>query len=168
LLGIKSRISSLLGVFDRNGIHHFVPRFDQIHLVLESRIVRLCSIEVDLSIEAQFVSEITFPESFQQEEKPAQTSIGHIILLDTLMSNKISQIVLYGGRMNDAGMYRFNGISIFLEFEQEIFLDSCSTLRFNIGGEQQRLLWLENNSGFSGYDIFITDSWKSEEPKDTE
>lgn len=143
-------------VLEKNGVTQFVPNYGRIYFILDVGIIEFREVEVDLSMVAAMVSEIGFDEDFQDDEKPGKISIGHVVLLDTLMRNQISKVQLYGVRNSDRQEIRFNGISIFLDSNNEIFLDSCGTLGLNIGGEAQRKLWLQNSSQFPGYDVDAT------------
>lgn len=158
LIGLQIKDVLLGGiVFPKGEAYNFVPDFGTIYFVFDGYLLELVANEIDLSVNAAIVSKMSIQKDLADGELPSRISISHIVLLDTLMRNIITKIVIYGSHSTTEENTRFNALSIFLDNGMEIFLDGCSTLGLNLGGTNQRLLWLQNNLQFPNFDVKPTE-----------
>ncbi len=141
----------------RDGVGEFLSSTEAYFFVIADHTLRCKADPKDLSLAMEPIPELTYPDNPFEDTIPGWSSIGPTVLLDIWQDTRIAKITLHGARQWDSLPWVANAISLFLQNGQELFMDGYSTLGMNLGGAEQRALWMENNGRIPGYETTALD-----------
>ena len=141
------------GVVDiEDGIADFIPMANYIFFEFETKIIRFELIEESLELKLNYANLITYDFEVEEDMYPAKSSISNLILTSTLADNTVKSIEVYDGKQIENEI-SCCAISFLLCSGQELFLDPASCFGLNIGGKEQKDLWLNNYPNTESYTV---------------
>ena len=111
----------------------------------EEYILKLESINQYSKLKIKFVDEVMFDFDFEIEEDMifAKNSVAELILIDTMVDNRIESLECYNMELRDEG-FECDSFFIKLFSGQELFFDPTYIFGINIGGKKQKESWLKD------------------------
>jgi len=119
----------------------FLPKYDRVYLVLENFTIEMADDDSEgkVRIRASIVNEVCAVVNLDEGQLPCQCSIGSIAFANPLAENRIKRVVAYNP---DGNAYR--AIEIVLTSDQILFFDPMFFNGINLGGVEQKAVWLAN------------------------
>lgn len=150
----QENISDILlcGVVDiEDGIAEFIPIMEYMYFKFDTKIIKFESVEQYSKLKIEYVNKLTY--KFEDEDMyPANSSIGEIVLTDTMAKNTVRLVEIYGGEQIDNELICY-AVSFHLYSEQEIFIDPSFHYGIGIGGEHQKNAWFNNYPNSESYTV---------------
>lgn len=135
-------------VDDEDGISVFHENLNYLYIEMESRYIKLQSINQYSALKIQMVDRIDYDYEIDEDWKKAKTSIANVVLNDSMsLGNKISKLILYN--LNDKEL-TCDAAEFVLENGQILFLDPSYLFGINIGGIEQKKVWEDNCKEYDG------------------
>ena len=151
----EENISDILstGIVDiEEGIAEFIPMANYIFIEFMTKIIKFELVEESLKLKLNYVDSITYDFEVEEDMYPAKSSISNFILTSTLADNTVKLIEVYDGKQTENEI-SCCAISFLLSSGQELFLDPASCFGLNIGGMEQKDLWLNNYPNTESYTV---------------
>lgn len=124
-----------------HGIAEFIPDMRYMYFEFGDSIIELESIEQYSKIKIKFVDSIIHEPDFE-DVFPSSTNISRIVFTNYLTVNKVVIMTLFNFE-EDENVIVCDAVQFNLQNEQVMFLDP-QFIGINIGGEEQKKLWLDN------------------------
>ena len=133
-----------VGLIDiEDGIAEFIPVHTYLFIEFEKGMLKLQSIEQYSKLRLQYVDALQFEFDIDEDMIPAKMSVAELVLTDTMAANSIKCVDIYGAR-ETADDLICDALSFHLTCGQEVFFDPTYIFGINIGGERQKMAWLNN------------------------